>query len=164
MESFVIGALHAIDSDLAPIRVAPMDQLVSEWTGDRRFDTSLVSLFAVIAMILGGVGVYGVVSHSVSQRTHEIGVRMALGALPQDVLAPIFREFLPLILVGTVFGIGAGVASGRLIASQLYQVRASDPWALLLACAALTGVALLATYIPARRATEVDPMVALRYE
>jgi putative ABC transport system permease protein len=160
----VIGALHSVDKELPASGVATLDELVSEWTGDRRFDTLLVSLLALIGMLLGAVGVYSVVAHSVSQRTHEIGVRMALGARPQDVLAPIFGEVLPWILAGAVVGMGAAVASGRLIASQLYQVRASDPWALLLACAALTGVALLATYIPARRATKVDPMAALRFE
>jgi len=160
----VIGALHAVDSDLAPIRVVPMNELVSEWTGNRRFDTFLLGLLALVATMLGGVGVYGVVAHAVSQRTHEIGVRMALGARPGDVLGTMFGEFLPFVLVGAVVGMGAAVASGRLIASLLYQVRASDPWALLLACGTLTSVALLATYIPARRATKVDPMMALRYE
>jgi putative ABC transport system permease protein len=141
-----------------------MDELVSEWTGRRRFDTLLVSMFALIAMVLAGVGVYGVVAHSISQRTHEIGVRMALGARRQDVLALVFREVLPLILTGVALGMGAALALGRLIASQLYQVRPSDPLTLLLASGILTGVTLLASYIPARRAAGVDPAVALRYE
>ena len=98
-----------------------MDELVSEWTGDRRFDTLLLSVFALIAVLLAGIGVYGVVAHSVSQRTPEIGVRMAVGARWQDVLALIFREVIPLILAGDVAGVGIALASGRVIASQLYQ-------------------------------------------
>jgi putative ABC transport system permease protein len=164
MAKAVVGALHTVDRELPVASVAPMDELVSEWTGRRRFDTLLVSMFALIAMVLAGVGVYGVVAHSISQRTHEIGVRMALGARRQDVLALVFREVLPLILTGVALGMGAALALGRLIASQLYQVRPSDPLTLLLASGILTGVTLLASYIPARRAAGVDPAVALRYE
>jgi predicted permease len=154
----------AIDSDLPVSRVASMEEVVSESVGQQRFNTLLIGLFAGVALILAAVGVYGVMSHAVAQRTHEIGVRLALGARGRDILSMIIRQGLGLTLIGLAVGLAAALALVRVMNSLLYKVSATDPLIYGGVAAALTLSALLACYIPARRATKVDPMVALRHD
>ncbi|MFL6254126.1 MAG: ABC transporter permease [Pyrinomonadaceae bacterium] len=154
----------AIDSDLPVSRVASMEEVVAESVGQQRFNTLLIGLFAGVALILAAVGVYGVMSHAVAQRTHEIGVRLALGARGRDVLGMIIRQGLALTLTGLAVGLAVALALVRVMNSLLYKVSATDPLIYGGVAAALTLSALLACYIPARRATKVDPMVALRHD
>lgn len=124
----------------------------------------LLTLFGVLALTLTAIGIYGVVAYSVAQRTREVGIRMALGAQKKDVLKMILAQGLALVLWGTSFGLVACYWLSRLVSSQLYGVSTYDPLTLASVVLILILVALLATYIPARRATKVDPLVALRYE
>jgi ABC-type antimicrobial peptide transport system permease subunit len=141
-----------------------MTLIVSGAVSAPRAVTSLFSAFAALALVLGIVGIYGVISFFVSQRTREIGVRMALGAQPADVLKLVIREGLSLTLMGVAVGLAAAFALTRFLGSLLYGVSASDPLNFASVAALFAGVALAACYIPARRAMRVDPIVALRYE
>jgi putative ABC transport system permease protein len=154
----------AIDKDLPVSQVRRMDDVVAESVGPQRFNTLLIGLFAATALILATVGVYGVMSHAVAQRTHEIGVRMALGARGRHVLGMIIRQGLVLTLIGLAVGLAGALALMRVMNSLLYEVSATDPLVFGGVAAALTLSALLACYIPARRAMKVDPMVALRHD
>ncbi|HEX5436209.1 MAG TPA: ABC transporter permease [Gemmatimonadaceae bacterium] len=130
----------------------------------QRFNTSLLSVFALSALLLAAIGIYGLMAYAVAQRTREIGIRMALGARPRDVLRLVLRQALLLAGLGILLGLGGSVAATRLLASQLYGVTPTDPWTLASVAVILGGVALLACWLPARRATRVDPTVALRSE
>jgi putative ABC transport system permease protein len=121
-------------------------------------------LFAALALVLACVGLYGVISYSVAQRTHEIGVRMALGARPRDVLRLVLRQGMGLTIVGLVVGIAVGLLATRVLSDMLFGVTARDPLTFVGVPALLLLVAFLACYIPARRATRIDPLVALRWE
>jgi predicted permease len=156
--------VFAIDKHLPLYNVSTMDQLVSTSVAQPRLNLSLLAAFAMLALVLAAVGVYGVMAYSVTQRTHEIGIRMAMGAAPAKVLKQVFLEGGRLAALGLAFGLIAALALTRLMASLLFGVKPSDPATLGVAGALLAFVALAACYIPARRATRVDPLVALRYE
>ena len=156
--------VSAIDKDQPVASVKTMTERVSESVAQRRFQMTLLGIFACVALILASVGVYGVMSYTVAQRTHEIGIRMALGARPRDVLTLIVRQGMMLAVVGTLAGLAAAFASMRILNSLLYGVSASDPFTFGVVTSALFAVALIACVIPARRAMKVDPMIALRCE
>ena len=144
--------------------ISTMDTHLSAQVGPERFWLRLLGIFAALALFSAAVGLYGVISYSVAQRTHEFGLRMALGAHRGDVLKLVLRRGLMLSLIGVAPGVAAAFGLTRLIESQLYGVTPTDPVTFAVVSLVLVGVALLASYIPARRATKVDPMVALRYE
>jgi predicted permease len=156
--------VRAIDANMPVEDVMSMEQRLAESVAPRRFQMLLFGAFAAVALVLAGVGVYGVISHSVSRRTHEIGIRMALGARPRDVLAMIIRQGMSLALLGVAIGLAAAFALARVMASFLFNVKATDPVTFAGISLLLLGVAFLAAYFPARRATRVDPMVALKHE
>jgi putative ABC transport system permease protein len=141
-----------------------MDEIISSSLAARRFSMILFIAFASLALLLSSVGIYGVVSYLVGQRTHEIGIRIALGAQRRDVLCLVLGEGTKMALLGVVIGLAAALALTRLMANMLYGVSSTDPRTFIAVAAVLILVALAACYIPARRATRVDPMVALRYE
>ena len=153
-----------MDRDQPVFGLEPMEQLIEESVATQRFATLLLGMFAGIALMLGSVGIYGVMSYLVTQRTHEMGIRMALGATRTDVMRLVLRYGLTLAAAGLVLGLIGSVALTRLLVTLLYGVSPTDPITLGAMGALLVGVALLACYLPARRATRVDPMVALRYE
>ena len=144
--------------------VQTMEQIISDSLAERRFTLLLLIIFASTALVLAAVGIYGVMSYAVSRRTHELGVRLALGASRREILRLVVGEGMVLAAIGTVVGLTAALGLTRLMASLLYGVRPADPATLAAVSLLLAGIALLACYIPAWRATKVDPLVALRYE
>jgi len=152
------------DAPEVPPRFRTFAQIYSASLGSRRFNMTLVAVFALSALLLAVAGVYGVVAYGVAQRTREIGVRMALGAKAADVLGMILREGLTTTLIGVAIGVVGSFATARTIQSLLFDVKPTDPLTFIAVAATLIGAASLACYIPARRATKVDPMVALRYD
>jgi putative ABC transport system permease protein len=152
-----------LDKDQPLSQVRTMEQIIAESVGERRLATWMVGGFALVALFLAAVGIYGIMSYAVKQRTHEIGIRVALGAQPWDVLKLIMRQGMLLTLLGIVIGLGGALAVGRIISSLLYGVTKTDFITFASVSLLLTGAALLACYIPARRATKVDPMHALRH-
>jgi putative ABC transport system permease protein len=158
----VRAAIHGVDRDVPIAAVATMDTNISNSMGQRRFAMLLLGLFAAMAMVLASIGIYGVMSYSVTQRAHEIGIRMALGAARRNVLSMVMGQGLLLVGLGVVIGVVGALALTRLIASQLFGVQPTDPTTFVLVATTLVGVAALATFIPALRATRVDPVVALR--
>jgi putative ABC transport system permease protein len=157
-------AVFAVDKDQPVSAIEPLDQVVSDSIAARRFSMLLLALFASGALALAAVGIYGVISYSVTQRTNEFGIRLALGAQSQDVLALVVRQSMLLIVIGTGIGLAASYAITRLLSSMLFGVSATDLPTFASVSLLLIGVALLASFIPARRATKVDPIVALRWE
>jgi putative ABC transport system permease protein len=157
-------AIHEIDNDLTVYSIWTMDQLLGNSLSQRRLTLVLLGSFAVLALLLAAVGVYGVISYAVRQRTHEFGIRMALGAQAGDVLRLILVNGLKLSMIGIALGLGAALVLTRWMESLLFGVRPTDPLTLCVIAAALLGVALVACWIPARRATRVDPMIALRHD
>jgi putative ABC transport system permease protein len=141
-----------------------MEEVVAETNAQPRFYLYLLTAFAAVALVLAAVGIYGVMSHSVSRRTHELAVRMALGAQREEVMRMVVRESMMLALIGGAVGLVGALALSPMMKSLLYGVHATDPATLAIAAGVLGVVALMASYIPARRTTKVDPIVALRYE
>ena len=154
----------AADPQVIITNIETTDQQVAAALKTPRFNLLLLGIFAVTALFLASVGLYGVISYAVTQRTHEIGIRMALGAQPRSIFRFVIGQGLLLTVIGIVIGIGAALAATRLLSSMLFGVSASDPLTIAGIALLLTGVALLACYLPARRATKVDPIIALRYE
>jgi putative ABC transport system permease protein len=157
------AAVQELDPEL-PADFRTLDDIVASSLDGRRFALVLLGVFAVVALLLAVTGIYGVTAYSVAQRTHEFGIRMALGARPRTVLAMVMREAARLALGGVAIGALAALALTRLIASWLVGVGASDPATFALVALALAAAALLASWVPARRAVRVDPMAALRSE
>jgi putative ABC transport system permease protein len=153
-----------MDSEVPLYAIRTMDDYFALNLGRARFQALLLSLFAGIAVVLTAVGLYGVMAQAVAQRTHEIGVRMAMGASRQSVRSMILKRGTTLALAGTGLGIVGALALARLIESLLYQIPPHDPLTYIGVCLILGLVAISASYFPALRATKVDPMVALRYE
>lgn len=157
-------AVADLDPGIPITDVMPMHQVVSDSIGDWGFYARILGIFAGVAVLLAVVGIYGVLSYFVNERTHEFGIRLALGALPSDVLSLVGKLGLRLTLIGVAIGILLAVGLTRLIADFLVDVKPTDPVTYAVVSVVLVGVALSACYILARRATKVDPMVALRYE
>ena len=164
LTSEIRGAVASIDKDQPIFAIATMNQLKSDSVGTQRLTLVLLGLFSALALALAAIGIYGVISYSVAQRTHEIGIRMALGAQHGDVLRMVLGQGGKIALGGIAIGMAAAFGLTRLMASLLFSVSASDPLTFAGVALLLVLVAMLACYIPARRAMRVDPMVALRYE
>jgi predicted permease len=162
--SAIQSAIEKVNSEEVPFGFESMDQAISDSLASRRFAMILLAAFAAVALVLSSIGIYGVISYAAGQRTHEIGIRMALGAQRRDVLKLVLGHGMRLALLGIVAGVLAALGLTRFLSALLFGVKPGDPLTFIVAPLILTGVALVACYIPARRATKVDPMVALRYE
>jgi putative ABC transport system permease protein len=164
LTSAITGQIHWLDPELAIAKIRTMDQEIGSSVAGPKFNTSLLGVFAAVALFLAAIGIYGVLAYAVTQQTHEIGIRLALGAQQRDVLRLILGQGAKLALSGVGIGIVAALSLTRLMATLLFGVSATDPLTFGAVALVLFGVALLACYIPARRAMRTDPMVALRYE
>ena len=158
------SAVQSVDPHQPVYSINLMERRIARFLAPHRFNAYLLGIFALLALLLAVVGVYGVLAYAVARRTQEIGIRMALGARPRDVLRLVIKQGLSLTLIGIAIGLAASLALTRLLTSLLYGVSATDPLTFMSVPLLLLAVALLATYIPARRAARVDPLVALRYE
>jgi putative ABC transport system permease protein len=156
--------LRELDPDIQPFQLTTMEQSLAESYAPRRFQLILFGLFAALALVIAAVGIYGVISYAVNQRTQEIGIRMALGAQASDVLRMVIRRGLILALIGVALGLAAAIGLTRIMKNLLFQVTPTDPATFALIALFLVGVALIANYIPARRAAKIDPLQALRRE
>src|SRR5580658_8353929 len=156
--------IQSVDSQLAASKIRTMDQVISESTARQNFNMLLLTIFAGLALLLAAIGIYGLMSYTVEQRTQELGIRMALGASRGDMLKLVVRQGMLLTGIGLAIGLFASLGLNRLLANLLFGVKTTDPVTYAAVAIILISVALLATYIPARRATKIDPVVALRYE
>jgi putative ABC transport system permease protein len=157
-------AVRAVDPELPVYAIRTLREIVADRSAQRRLAVVLISVFAAVALVLAAVGIYGVMSYAVAQRTQEIGIRMALGAERQHVLQMVLRSGATMAVLGVGIGLVTAFGLARLMTSLLFQTSAADPPTFSIVPLLLAAVALLACYLPARRATRVDPMVALRYE
>ncbi len=156
--------VHSIQPNEPISQIVTMDESWSNSLAVRRFQMLLLSAFAALALVIATVGIYGVISYAVSQRMHEIGIRMALGAQAVDVLRMLIWRGMSLALIGVALGLAAALALTRVMKILLFEVSATDPATFALVALSLVGVAFIACCIPARRATKVDPLVALKHE
>jgi putative ABC transport system permease protein len=164
LSSAVRGSVLAIDKDQPIASLQTMEEVVSSSISNQRFILLLLGLFAAVALALAAIGIYSVMAYTVTQRTGEIGLRMALGAQTRDVLRLVVGQGMTMTLIGIAVGLGGAFALTRVMATLLFTVSATDPITFVVIPLILTGVALAACLVPARRAARVDPMVALRYE
>jgi putative ABC transport system permease protein len=164
MQQAILAAVQQINPDQALPHVRTMARIERESTGPNRLRTTLMTGFAAIAMLLAAIGIYGVISYSVAQRTHEMGVRAALGASAGAILHLVISGGMTRVVAGLAIGVCGALALTRMMKSLLFEVSTWDPWTLCAVALGLIMVAVMACYAPARRATKVDPMVALRYE
>jgi putative ABC transport system permease protein len=164
LTSAIRATVREIDKDQAIFGISTMEQLIVNSVSTRRITLILLGLFSTLALVLAAIGIYGVISYSVAQRTHEIGIRMALGAQRTDVMRMVLAQGARIAGAGVVIGLGASLGLTRLLANLLFSVSAADPLTFAVVAIALVLVAMLACYIPARRTLRVDPMIALRYE
>jgi putative ABC transport system permease protein len=160
----ISSAVHEVDKDVPIAEVATLNQILAREAAPRRFNATLFSIFAALALLLAATGVYGIIAYSVARRTHEVGIRMALGAQRRDVLGLFISHGMRIVLLGLLIGLGSAFALTRLMASLLFGVSTTDLTTFAIVAAGLVVIGLLACYLPARRATKVDPLVALRYE
>ncbi|MGH9960962.1 MAG: FtsX-like permease family protein, partial [Pyrinomonadaceae bacterium] len=160
----VKGAIREVNRNQTFAKTATMEELVADSLRQRRFNLFLLGCFAVLALVLAGVGIYGLISYSTKQRTREIGIRMALGAQRRDILQLIMGQGLRMTLIGVAIGLAGSLALTRVMKTLLFGISATDPATFVLIALLLTVIALLACYLPARRAAKVDPLAALRYE
>jgi putative ABC transport system permease protein len=158
------SAVAEIDPNQPIVKIRTMEDNMAATVAQPRFRTWLIGIFAALALLLAAVGIYGVMSYSVTQRTNEIGIRVTLGAQPNDVFRAVVGEGLRYALLGVAIGIAAGLALTRLLASFLYGISAYDPATFIAVAVLLVAVSAAASFFPARRATRVDPIIALRYE
>jgi predicted permease len=164
LDNEIRGIVAAVDPEEPVAQIDSMANVLARSIAEQRFFMTLMGIFAALALVLAGGGIYGVLSYQVARRTHEIGIRMALGANPRDVFRLVLNEGLRVVLVGVAIGTAAALLLTRLMASLLFGVKPTDPLTFAAVAALLVCVALAACYIPARRATHVDPIIALRYE
>lgn len=164
MVPLVRTAVREIDRDMPLARISTMNEMIGNSMSQRRLSTILLGTFSGIALLLATIGIYGVMSYTVSQRQREIGIRMALGALRDGVLRLVLRQGMTLAVIGVVIGLFGAFALTRLVASQLYGVAATDPATFVAVTVLLTTVAMVASLVPAIRATRVDPAIAFREE
>jgi putative ABC transport system permease protein len=157
-------AIHEVDKDVYVPELKPMTTFVDTHLAQPRFNMMLLAVFAGVAMVLAAIGIYGVIAYSVTQRTREIGIRMALGAQKTQMLGMVLRQSMTLVVLGIAIGFIVALVSTRVLKSLLYGVGANDISIYAIVVLLLSLAALLASYVPARRAMKVDPMVALRYE
>jgi putative ABC transport system permease protein len=163
MPAMLRAQVHALDHDLPVYNLSPMEQIVSNAAGQPRFQTLLLGLSSAVALLLAAIGIYGVMAYSVTQRTHEIGVRMALGARTRDMLQHVVGQGMKLVFIGATLGLAGAVVAARALESMLFGVSPGDPLTFTAATVLLALVGFAACWIPTRRATKVDPLVALRH-
>jgi putative ABC transport system permease protein len=164
MTPAIVGALHNLDASLAIAGIRTLDADISTSTAPQRFNAALIGIYAVAALLLALVGIYGVLAYTVTQRMHEFGIRLALGAQRGNILALVLRRGVKLVVLGAAIGLACALALTQFMASMLYGIAPRDPVTFASVTLLLAGAAVLACYIPARRATRVDPIIALRYE
>jgi putative ABC transport system permease protein len=164
VSSVARGAIKRADPELPVDTIQTLGEVLKESVADARFRTLLLGAFALMAIVLAAVGIYGLISYSVAQRTREIGIRVALGAQARQVLVPVLREGLSLAVAGITIGLAGSLAMSRVLKSFLFGIEATDPLTYTAVALLLLSVAMLASYIPSRRALGVDPISALRAE
>jgi predicted permease len=164
LSAAIVREIQAVNRELPVAHIRSMDQVVVQSTARNDFNMVLLTIFAGVALLLAAIGIYGLMAYSVEQRTQEIGIRIALGASPSEMRNMVVVQGMRLAVIGVVVGLGAAYGLTRLMSSQLFGVKAADPFVFGTVAAVLTAVALFASYFPARRATRVDPVIALRYE